>query len=172
MKRLLILFVVAVAMQAAAQAPAKPAAKPAAKTMKPAPQGMSGEKAAVMAPVKQFVDGFNKGDVKSALALCADESYIIDEFPPYQWSGAGACGHWANDNEADTKKNGVTDQVVTLGRPKHVDVTGDHAYVVVPVDYAFKQSGKPMKEAGSTLTIALQKSGNDWRITSWAWSKN
>jgi len=170
MKRLLVVFVFAVAMQAAAQAPS--AAKPVTKTTKPAPQGMSKEKAAVMVPIKQFVDDFNKGDAKSAIALCADEAHIIDEFPPYQWSGAGACGQWANDNDADTKKNGVTDQVVTLGRPKHVEVTGDHAYVVVPVDYAFKQGGKPMKETGSTLTVALENSGNNWRITSWAWSKN
>jgi hypothetical protein len=35
----------------------------------------------VMQPIHQFVDGFNKGDVKSALAACAEETSIIDEFP-------------------------------------------------------------------------------------------
>ena len=40
------------------------------------------EQADVMAPVHQFVDGFNKGDANSALAACADQVFIIDEFPP------------------------------------------------------------------------------------------
>jgi ketosteroid isomerase-like protein len=126
----------------------------------------------VMKPVHQFIDGFNKGDAKSALAACADEAYIIDEFAPYEWHGAGACSTWANDYEADAKKNGITDGVVTIGKPKHVDVSGDHAYVVVPTTYAFKQNGKPTKENNAVLTLTLQKSSSGWRITSWAWSKD
>src|SRR5690349_13132159 len=90
------------------------------------------EGAEVMKPVHQFIDGFNKGDAKTALAACADDAYIIDEFAPYEWHGAGACAKWANDYEADAKKNSITDGVVTIGKPKHVDVSGDHAYVVVP----------------------------------------
>jgi len=37
---------------------------------------------AVLAPINQFVDGFNKGDAKMAVAACADETSILDEFPP------------------------------------------------------------------------------------------
>ena len=130
------------------------------------------EQTEVMAPVQQFVDGFNKGDVKSALATCADKTLIIDEFPPHVWQGAGACSTWANDYDADAKKNGITDGVVTLGKPKHVDITGDVAYVVVPANYAYKKNGKPMKEIGSMLTVALQKGDAGWRITAWAWTKH
>jgi opacity protein-like surface antigen len=129
------------------------------------------EKTDVMAPVHQFVDGFNKGDTKSALAACADQAYIIDEFAPYEWHGAGACSTWANDYEADAKKNGMTDGIVTLGTPRHIDITSDRAYVVVPVNYTFKQKGKLMKETGSTWTLVLQKGEAGWRITAWAWAK-
>ena len=135
------------------------------------PAFAASEKADVMAPVKQFVDGFNKGDVKSALATCAEQTSIIDEFPPYEWHGAGACSTWANDFDADAKKNGITDTVVTLGTPRHVDITGDRAYVVVPTNYTYKQKGKPMKEIGSTMTLSLQKVAAGWRITGWAWAK-
>ncbi len=130
------------------------------------------EAADVMKPVHQFIDGFNKGDVKSALSACADEAYIIDEFPPYEWHGTGACSTWANAYDADAKKNGITDPVVTVGKPKHVDVSGDHAYVVVPTTYAFKQNGKPMKENNAILTLTLQKTPAGWSITSWSWSKD
>src|SRR5262245_61096011 len=130
------------------------------------------EKTDAMMPVHQFIDGFNKGDVKTALAACADETFIIDEFPPHEWFGAGGCSKWANDFDADTKQNGITDTIVTLGKPRHVDVTGDRAYIVVPADYSYKMKGKPMKEIGSTLTCALQKTEAGWRITAWTWAKN
>jgi ketosteroid isomerase-like protein len=125
----------------------------------------------VMATVRQFVDGFNKGDINSAVATCADQPSIIDEFPPYEWHGAGACSNWANDYVADAKKNGITDGSVTLGKPRHIDIRGDRAYVVVPANYSFKQKGKPVREIGSMLTVALQKDGTAWRITAWAWAK-
>jgi ketosteroid isomerase-like protein len=130
------------------------------------------DKTDVMVPVHQFIDGFNKGDVKSAVAACADQTSIIDEFPPYEWHGAGACSQWAADFDADAKKNGITPGAVTLGKPRHVDVAGDRAYVVAPTSYAFKQKGKPVKETGSSLTVALQKGPAGWRIIAWTWSKH
>lgn len=129
------------------------------------------DKTDAMVPVKQFIDGFNKGDVKSALAACAEQASIIDDFPPHEWHGPGACANWANDFGADAKKNGITDGVVTLGIPRHVDVTGDRAYVVVPANYTYKMNDKAVKEVGSTMTLALQKGAAGWRIVGWAWAK-
>jgi len=129
------------------------------------------DKTAVMVPIRQFVEGFNKGDVKRAVAACADQTSIIDEFPPHEWHGAGACAQWANDYEADSKKGAVTDGLVTLHAPKHIEVAGDRAYVVVPADYTFKKAGKPDREVGSLLTVALQKGASGWRITAWTWTK-
>jgi ketosteroid isomerase-like protein len=128
------------------------------------------EQTDVMATVHQFVNGFNKGDTKTELTACADQASIIDEFPPYVWQGTAACSRWANDYEADAKKNGTTEAAVALDNPRHVEVTGDRAYVVVPATFTFKQKGKPMKETGSTLTVALQKTSAGWRITAWAWA--
>jgi hypothetical protein len=126
----------------------------------------------VMVTVLQFVDAFNKGDTKVAAAACAAQTSILDEFPPHEWHGADACTKWMSDYDADAKKNGITDGVVTLGTPRHVDITADRAYVVVPADYTFKQKGKAVKETGSILTLALQKGAGGWRITGWAWAKN
>jgi hypothetical protein len=130
------------------------------------------EKTDVLVPVHQFVDGFNKGDTKAALAACADQTSIIDEFPPHEWHGAGACSKWMNDYDSDAKKNGITDGIVTLSNPRHVDITADRAYVVVPASYEFKKNGKPTKETGSMFTFALQKGEAGWRITGWAWAKD
>jgi ketosteroid isomerase-like protein len=130
------------------------------------------EKNAVMVPVRQFVDGFNKGDTRSALAACAEQTSIIDEFPPHEWHGPGACARWMTDYDTDARKNGITDGIVTLGTPKHLDVAGDRAYVVIPSDYAFKRKGASVKETASAFTFALQKTAAGWRITGWSWANN
>jgi hypothetical protein len=127
---------------------------------------------AVVAAVHQFVDGFNKGDMKMLLASCAEQTSILDEFPPHEWHGSGACAKWVNDFDADAKKNGITEGVVTLSNPTHVDITADRAYVVVPANYSFKQKGKPVSEVGSIITLALQKSPAGWKIMGWAWAKH
>jgi hypothetical protein len=127
---------------------------------------------AVLTPIRQFVDGFNKGDAKLMLASCADQTSILDEFPPHEWHGPGACAKWGSDFEADAKKNGITDGVVTLGKPSHVDITADRAYVVVPANYSYKQKGKAVSETGSIITLALQKLPAGWRITGWSWAKH
>ena len=123
-----------------------------------------------LATVKQFIDGFNKGDEKTALAACASPAFIIDEFPPFAWQGATACADWAKDFEANAKKDVITDPVVTLQKPRHVYVAGDRGYVVVPANYDYKQKGKKVSQKGSTLTAALQKGQAGWRITAWTWS--
>jgi hypothetical protein len=58
------------------------------------------------------------------------------------WHGAGACSKWANDADADNKKNGITDESVTLSKPRHIDITADRAYVVVPATYSYKEKGR------------------------------
>lgn len=124
----------------------------------------------VMATLRQFIDGFNQGNVESALAACAEQTSIIDEFPPYEWHGAGSCAKWASDFDAYVKKNGMTGPVVTLVTPRHVNVEGVWAYVVVPTSFEFTQNGKLVKQTGATLTAALQKTAAGWRITGWSWS--
>ncbi len=136
------------------------------------PAAASAQQKDVMAVVNQFVDGFNKGDTKAAAAACADQTAIIDEFAPHAWQGTGACLAWMKDYDSDAKKEGITDGIVTLGTPRHVDVSGDYAYVVIPSDYAFKKQGKPVKETGSMFTFALKKGAAGWRITGWSWAKS
>ena len=130
------------------------------------------QETAVMSTVNQFVGNFNNGDTKAVVATCADAAAIIDEFPPYEWHGAGTCSRWMSDYDADARKNRITDGFVTLSKPRHIDIAADRAYVVVPADYTYKKNGKPVKETGSMLTLALQQGASGWRITGWSWAKN
>lgn len=125
----------------------------------------------VMKTVRQWVDGLNSGDTKSALAACAEQAAIVDEFPPYQWHGEGTCSKWLTELQVFNKSIGLTDGVVTLKQARRVDVTGNHAYVVVPADFRYKEHGKNGAEIGALFTVALQKESAGWRIKGWAWSR-
>jgi hypothetical protein len=100
---------------------------------------VASQEADVMAPVRQFVDGFNKSDIKMAQAACADQTFIIDDFPPHEWRGSRATSKWFHDLAALGKKYDMSDPFVTLGKPRQVHVTGTHAYVVVPTNLRYKE---------------------------------
>ena len=129
------------------------------------------QQADVVKSVNQFIDGFNKGDTKSALAVFAKSVSVTDDFAPYHWEGATAMSKWMADYGSAAKKLGITDPVVKLGKPKHVDVVGNQAYVVTPADYTYKLKGKPVKEAGAVMTVVLHKEKTGWLITAWTWAK-
>jgi hypothetical protein len=53
---------------------------------------------------------------------------------------------------------------LTVAEPRHVTVTGDNAYVVVPASMTFKVDGKQVMQTGATFTLALRKLSDGWRI--------
>jgi len=129
------------------------------------------QQAEVMSVITRAVDAFNKGDTKTFASTCASETSIIDEFPPHEWHGAGACEKWMGDYDSNAKRNGITDGIVKLGKPSHVDVTGDYAYVVIPSTYSWKEKGVPTREIGSAFTFALHKEAAGWKFAGWSWAK-
>ncbi len=127
---------------------------------------------AVMAPVRQFVDGINQNDLAKSVAACAPTAAIIDDIPPHEWQGPTACADWARGFQAGVKQAGWTDLVLMLGTPRHIDVDGDSAYVVAPASFTYRQNGKTGGESGSIWTFALRKLGAGWRIAGWSWAKH
>jgi ketosteroid isomerase-like protein len=140
-------------------------------TMLAAGPAAASEQDNVMKVVRQWMDSLNKGDMKTAIAACAEETSIVDEFPPYEWHGKGTCARWAAELEAYNKEIGLTDGITEAKEPRRVDITGNHAYTVIPMDYRFKQNGKDGAEIGALFTVALRKEQQGWRITGWAWSR-
>jgi len=120
--------------------------------------------------VRQFVDSFNKGDMKSTIAACASPASVVDEFPPYTWQGPTACSDWVRDYDAAGKQEGITAGHVALGKPLHVEVVGDDAYTVFPVTFSSKHKGKLVTEPPARIVVVLHKVADGWKITAWAWS--
>ena len=124
----------------------------------------------VMKPVHEFVASFNKGDATTSDAGCAHVTSIVDDFPPHEWYGADACRMWMQSYRDYTTAHGLADMIITLGDPRHVDVSGDRAYVVVPASYTIEVHGKLVHKTNSIVTFALQKGAATWHLTGWAWA--
>ncbi len=122
------------------------------------------------APVRQFLDGFNTGDTKSAFAAYAPgEIAIIDEFAPNHWIGTKAPQIWAADYDSHAKATGVTEGIVKYYKPTRIEVAGKAGYVVMPTLYTYKEKGKPMAEEGS-ITASVVLTGAGWKMHAWTWS--
>jgi ketosteroid isomerase-like protein len=124
-----------------------------------------------MDAVRRYVDGFNRGDVKTMASIFAVPGMILDGMASYVWHGTTAAQDWYRDVLVEGDQHGVSGYVVTLSEPRHVTVTGDNAYVVVPSSMTFKVHGKQVTQTGATFTVALRKLNAEWRIAAWAWAK-
>jgi hypothetical protein len=118
-----------------------------------------------MGAVRQYID------VEGLAATCAVPASILDGMAPHVWQGPTACKDWYRDVLTTGEREGATGYFVTLEEPRHVDVSGDRGYVVVPAIMTFKVHGKQVTQSGSTFTVALQKLPAGSRITAWAWAK-
>jgi hypothetical protein len=124
----------------------------------------------VMTPIKQFRDGFNTGDTKTAYAAYAPGSItIVDEFAPHRWVGVNAAHEWAATYDKHAAATGVTDGVVKYDAPTRSVVDGDTAYVIVPGHYTYKEHGKAMAEEGQ-FAFGLKAETAGWKIQGWTWT--
>src|SRR4051812_19521936 len=98
---------------------------------------------APMVAVHDFVEGVNNDDVDRVQAACADESSIIDDFPPYHWTGLGATTRWYRDMVGWAAQYGMSDWSIMLGEPRHLLLADRLAYVVVPVSARWLEDGTP-----------------------------
>jgi ketosteroid isomerase-like protein len=124
----------------------------------------------VNAPIRQLLDGFNSGDMKAVSASYATgDISIVDEVAPFHWNGPHAGDAWGSDLEKHDKAAGIADAKVKDSAPVRSEVEGDAAYVVVPVQYVFKEKGKAMLE-DAQMTFVLHREAGAWKVAGWVWS--
>lgn len=124
-----------------------------------------------MVAVRDYVDAFNASDSKAMAATCADPMQILDGMSPHVWQGPTASDDWYADVLTEGEHVGASGYRIALAEPRHVDVTGDNAYVVVPATMTFTIQGKQVTQTGSIFTVALRKLDTEWRLAAWAWAK-
>lgn len=119
----------------------------------------------IIAVIQAYNDAGNRGDRAGYAAACAPDAVVIDHVPPYRFEGPTACADeydavvaWGTARRVDL--NGL---VQTVGKPVLLDVSGDRAYAVFPVQDRFKMNGKLNVER-LYLTATLRRSGGRWVI--------
>jgi ketosteroid isomerase-like protein len=120
-----------------------------------------------MATVRNYINAFNRGDANAMAAAFAPQSSILDGMAPHLWVGPTASQDWYRDVLAEGKQHGASGYRVTLDDPRHANVTGDAAYVVVPATMTFDLQGKQLTQTGALFTVALRKLAEGWRIAAW-----
>jgi ketosteroid isomerase-like protein len=122
-----------------------------------------------MTAVRAFVKAFNNEDADGAEAACVDDMQIIDDFPPYQWTGGQAVARWFDDMARMAEKYAMSEPSVALKDPLHVIVSDHSAYVVVPIDVRWRENGTRAERAGY-MTMKVREGGEGWVLSACAWT--
>jgi hypothetical protein len=105
------------------------------------------------------------------MAACfAVPGLILDGLAPHVWHGPNASEDWYRDVLAAAEHEGATDYLITLGKPLHVNVTGDTAYRRSS-ENDVQHTRQAGTQSGAIFTTALRKPVDGWRIAAWAWAK-
>jgi ketosteroid isomerase-like protein len=115
----------------------------------------------------KLITAFIAGDAAKVRANCAASAVVVDEFPPYAWSGPGACAAWVNGFREFAAQVKLTNPKGSVDGTPFVDVSGTRAYMTARVRFDATIAGKPVPEEGS-WTMVLVKSGGAWKITNMA----
>ena len=121
------------------------------------------------AAVQRFVDGMNAGDVR-VLSLCAASATVVDDIPPYVWTGPGACTRWISDVIANMKDTGTTAVRATFDPPTTADVHDKTAYLVYPARFVMTTKGAQVTKTG-VMTIVMDQGADGWKFTNVTWGR-
>lgn len=122
-----------------------------------------------MAPVRQLVDGFNRADIELAEHACAGEMVVIDDIPPFEWSGPRSATRWFRDMTSFGDRFGMSEPNVELRPTRQLVVDGSRAYVVVPIHVEWLEAGSRQTRDG-WMTLGLTEEAADWRISALTWT--
>jgi ketosteroid isomerase-like protein len=132
-------------------------------------QTSTSEREQVLAVFKAAFDAFNCGDLSGFGALWADEvDAIINQAPPYVWTGDDALRRWLAASGSHASSAGVTEQSITGGTPHWLEIVGDRAFVVMPVVLRFEQGGIRLQQRGRQVCVLI-RTPHGWRFKSLAY---
>lgn len=133
------------------------------------PGAQAGDEAGVKTAIDQFSAAFHSGDSDAAKKFLTAHTVILDDVAPYYWAGTNAFESWQADLTKASTARGMSEEDAELGAPTRVEVSGDHAYAVLPATQTFTMKGRHMREKAQLTFILVQDAGS-WKITSWTWT--
>ncbi len=131
---------------------------------------LASDRTDVLAKMQQLVSGFNTSDSSARSGNLMPSLSIVDDLPPFHFQGPNAHSDWEHAFQTHAKENETSESAIRLLDATYVNVRGDHAYAVVPAVYSSKRRNEPIQQS-CIITAVLEKSGGNWRIVSWVWTR-
>jgi ketosteroid isomerase-like protein len=125
---------------------------------------MASDRADAVAAATRFLSVSNAGDVDAAVAMCDPEITVIDEFPPFVWSGPTACSDWFRAVEPYYASVGHSGDTASITKVLGARADGDRAYVVMRMAHEWKEKGTARKQKDLRWTVVLKKHAGGWRV--------
>ncbi len=113
-----------------------------------------------------FVDTQDESGLRNAFS--ARNVTIVDNFPPYVFTGPSAISAWVKGAKAHL--NGITELKHHWGTAQEFSQTGDHAYFSMPVTWTELYFGKPVTEKGAWV-FTLVRENDEWKIQTSVWGR-
>lgn len=134
-----------------------------------AAQAAEPEEARVFSVLQAVADAWNQGNTLPSASFEAALT-IVDDTPPYLFQGPDAVADWIEAYRKDQPRSS-DDSKTSLHflPPRAIEINGARAYVAVPSEWAVEQDRRTNVLHG-TVTVVLDRVGEDWRIATWVWT--
>ena len=123
------------------------------------------EKEAPLNAVRGLVEAINEGHNSAGLSVLTDDVVIIDDIPPFRWSGHEGAELWLRRLAMTRKRLNAS---VTL-EDADVRVAQERAYVIAPGQLE-GSSAQGRFQLGGLLSSTLVERDGKWLVDSLVWS--
>jgi hypothetical protein len=120
----------------------------------------------VKAAVRHLIADANSRNDEAFKADLTEPALFIDEYAPFDWIGAK--DGWLNAYNDYNRQTAVTDAKTKPLAFRHVNVSGDRAYVVLHSLYTYREARKAQKEPGVEVFTLVRANGK-WLANGYAW---
>lgn len=107
----------------------------------------------------------NANDPAGLRSLFTDDTTILDEAPPFRWTGPNAATDWLKQLNENAATDGV--RKFTQSGTDLLGFANDKARFVAPYDESLPRSNGPL-DRGQWVFV-LQRLGDTWKIKEAAW---
>jgi ketosteroid isomerase-like protein len=125
--------------------------------------------AAIMTTLNGLLAATNADNASKVNSYFTSPATIVDEFPPYTWTGPNAGAAWWRAVAASNVSLHIKNMHVAMGRITQSNVSGSWAYAVVPLTITATSKGKPWRETGLWAAV-LHRTGGVWKVASASWA--
>jgi len=120
--------------------------------------------------LKQADDSKVQAEMDKAMGYYAPAATVVDDLPPYRWTGPGAGGAWLTAMGANAQKLGISGIEMRVAQVTRVDVAADHAYAVAPGRLSLTYKDGHVERAEGQLAFTLTRTPGGWKIDTQTWT--